>query len=221
MLNVIVAIQEDHRVVRIVSMKKNIFLFWIIILSIGLKGQGVSDELRGRVSFLSSRNVYVKFSTTNGISAGDTLYKSIKGKMTPVLKVINLSSSSCLCSQISGLNLAVSDEIIGRKKSLNTSQSRSSGETTVKQVPKVVSADTVNKQSKPQYSKQKITGSISACSFSGFSTMPGNNSTRLRYTLSMNARNISDSKFSVESYISFNYKPGDWNAVKSNIFNEC
>ena len=56
-------------------------------------------------------------------------------------------------------------------------------------------------------------------SYSDLSNTVSDNSQRFRYTLSLDARNIGNSKFSVESYISFKHKAGEWEDVKNDIFN--
>ncbi|NQU88192.1 MAG: hypothetical protein HQ541_20790, partial [Mariniphaga sp.] len=43
------------------------------------------------------------------------------------------------------------------------------------------------------------------------------NSHRFRYTLSLKAKNISDSKISAETYISFRHKLNEWDVVKQNF----
>jgi len=70
--------------------------------------------------------------------------------------------------------------------------------------------DTVKAQSVVARQKQKIRGSISVNSYSDLSNTDAANLQRFRYTFSLDARNIADSKFSVESYISFRHKSGDW-----------
>ena len=51
------------------------------------------------------------------------------------------------------------------------------------------------------------------------SDTPADNSQRFRYTLSLDAHNIGNSKFSFETYISFRHKLNEWDEVKNNIFN--
>ena len=51
------------------------------------------------------------------------------------------------------------------------------------------------------------------------SNTPADNSQRFRYTLSLDAQNIADSKFSFETYVSFRHKLGEWDEVKNDIFN--
>ena len=51
-----------------------------------------------------------------------------------------------------------------------------------------------------------------------FQILAAKNSTQLRYNYALDARNIGNSKFSVENYISFRHKIGDWSVVKNNVF---
>jgi hypothetical protein len=196
-------------------MKYLLFVFCICVLTVELAGQSTTENLTGKVSFISSQNVYVKFTSTAGISSGDTLYKVSDGKMIPVLKVINSSSTSCVCTPVSSVNISLADQIIGRKKSLNVKPEMKVVEKAVKEIPVTVSE---KKQTASDRPKQKINGSLSASSYSDFSNTSSPSSTRFRYNVTLDARNIANSKFSIESYISFNHKLGDWNAVKNNVF---
>ena len=81
-------------------------------------------------------------------------------------------------------------------------------------IPESGGEDTV---ARPKF-KQKISGSISATSYSNFSNITDTNSTRFQYRFSLNARNIGNSKFSVESYTSFQHETDKWNLVQENIF---
>lgn len=56
------------------EMRKATLILWSLLLFMGLKGQSVTENLVGKVSFVSSQNIYVRFKSSAGISAGDTLY---------------------------------------------------------------------------------------------------------------------------------------------------
>ena len=201
-------------------MRQYILIFCAIFFSIKLNGQAINENLPGKVSFVSSQNVYVKFKSTAGISAGDTLYISLNGDLIPVLTVKNLSSVSCICTTISSANLPVDHIVIAKIKTGKVKPEEKVIENVVKEIPvQEVSGDSLKKQSYQNELKQKIKGSISAYSYSDFSNTTATNSNRFRYTFSLDARNIANSKFSVESYISFRHKLGDWSEVKSNVFN--
>jgi len=201
-------------------MKKVILLFTIFALCINLSGQTGNANLTGRVSFVSSQNIYVKFKNTSGISSGDTLFITSGGKLVPVLKVNNLSTTSCICSTLSNEVLAVDHIILARIKSGDL---QPSGMAAI--VPAVIKPgqelpDTSAKTPEVQKEyKQIIRGSLSVHSYSDFSNTIADNSQRFRYTFSVNAKNIGDSRFSVDSYISFKHKAGEWEEVKNDLFN--
>lgn len=201
-------------------MKKTFLLFAISLVINNLFGQAATENLSGQVSFVSSKNVYVKFISTSGITAGDTLYTSQNGSNIPVLVVNNLSSTSCVCTQISDIVLSVGDKVSAIIRIARDKESADINDPSLAVAAVPVLTDTIPvKQSLPSDTpKQQIRGSLSAYSYSDFSNTGADNSQRFRYTLSLNARNISDSRFSFESYISFRHKLGEWSDVKQDIF---
>jgi hypothetical protein len=201
-------------------MRHFIFIFFIMCFGSELTGQIFTDNLIGKVSFVTSQNIYVKFNSTLGISAGDTLYMISNGNLVPVLIVNNLSSVSCVCTPISTVNLSAAQDITARKKIIATKPEVRDIENVVKEVPvRVAPVDSAKNQPYTNELKQKINGSISAYTYSNFSNTPAANSNQFRYTLSLDARNLANSKVSVQSYISFRHKLGDWASVKSDLFN--
>jgi hypothetical protein len=205
---------------KIMNVMKNIIIPIVFICTTVINAQPGPGTLAGKVSFISSSNIYVRFQSTSGISAGDTLFRLSGSKFVPVLKVSNLSSTSCVCTPFTSMTFAISDMIYAKPKNIT----KKNGE---KKIPETEVKETIgeNKDTltkklyKPVFQKQRIRGSISAYTYFISSNTPATNYERYRYNLSLAASNISDSKFSVESYISFDYKSGDWSAVKSNLFN--
>jgi len=65
--------------------------------------------------------------------------------------------------------------------------------------------------------KQEIRGRLSLSSYSNLYSNSTENSHRFRYTLSLKAQNVADSRLSFESYISFRHKLNEWDAVKENL----
>lgn len=195
-------------------------LIFILFIGTELTGQTVRENLSGQVSFVSSQNIYVKFRTTEGISKGDTLFIKSGDDLIPALLVTNLSSSSCVCSAISSNVFSVADLLIARsrivKKEAIAEAVKPAEKDTVK--PEV-QVDSVKKSVVSDSRQQKIRGSISLNSYTDNSNTLADNSQRFRYTFSIDARNIANSKFSAESYISFKHKIGDWQEVKDNLFN--
>jgi hypothetical protein len=220
MLSATPVIQEVLADEKYLVMRNTFLLFIIIVFCVEMNGQTSSGYLTGKVSFVSPSNIYVKFISTQGISAGDTLFTLSGEKIVSVLKVNNLSSTSCVCSLISMVQISVGDQILARKKNtviINQEKPVAINQnvTNIQKLPD--STETI--RSKTGEITQKIRGSLSAFSYSDFSNTPAPSSTRLRYNFSLDARNISDSKFSIESYFSFNHKIGDWASVKSDPLN--
>jgi hypothetical protein len=203
------------------DMRHFLLIIGFLIILVDLNGQQTVETIEGQVSFISSKNVYVKFKSTEGISAGDTLFAKSGGKLIPVLIVDNLSSISCVCNAIAPAKPAVADFVSARRKPKGADAVQV---VIAAPVAKAVPATDTNVASpvagqKTVEVKQHISGSVSVSSYTDMSDAPAANSQRFRYTLSLNARNIGSSKFSFESYASFRHKIGDWDVVKSDIFN--
>ncbi len=202
-------------------MRYTVLICFLLVAGLSLVGQDINTSNEGVVSYVTSQNVYVKFKSTKHISVGDTLYVSSDGKLIPALQVNNLSSISCVCVPISSLKFKVNDSLISKGKLTIAKTSDEIDKEEVAPVPLVISPqkeiDSVTDERKKN--KQKIDGRLSVASYSNISNTSGGNSQRMRYTFSMNAKNIGDSKFSVESYISFVHSNKNWDEIKDNIFN--
>ena len=199
-------------------MKRIIAILWTFWSLIELNGQSSVENIIGRVSFISSQNVYVKFKSTSGITAGDTLLISSGEKLVPSLVVNNLSSVSCVCSQITDENITIEHIVIARVRIARPEPKVNKVEVVSDtQFQKKALADSVFQQTSNKTNVQ-IRGSISVNSYSDFSNTGAPNSQRFRYTLSLNAGNIGGSKFSAESYISFRHKSDEWQEVKNDVF---
>jgi len=199
-------------------MKHILLVFLLIITGFCLKGQTTSETKEGVISYVTKQNIYVKFLSTEDISVGDTLFIPGQAKLIPVLIVKELSSISCVCMPIAQSNLAVADKVLTRQKLI---QQKKTNE--ISPEPKIspveIKRDTVAvKKDLPKKLKQDVNGRIAIASYSNFSN-GGDPSHRMRYTFSLNAQNISDSKLSAETYISFVHKINEWSEVKADVFN--
>jgi hypothetical protein len=202
-------------------MRRLTIILTLLLIAAVIKGQTNLVNVVGKVSFTSSVNVYVKFKSTAGISAGDTLFIQSGEQMKPVLRVSNLSSTSCVCTALSDENLPVDHLVIAWTKPEPPKPGAKSAALVVAEViteePTLDSVVTVSGAKSKR--KQDISGSLSLVSYSDLSNTEGGNSQRFRYTLSLDAENIGGSKLSAETYISFRHKAGEWAEVKENIFN--
>jgi hypothetical protein len=205
-------------------MRNTVLIFCIVVFCSKLDGQAVPDNLQGEISFVSSQNIYVRFKSTAGISRGDTLFILSDGNLIPALKVNNLSSISCLCIAISDASLTTGKSIIAKpcislvKPEVKVPENEVN-KALLSKLPGNILVTPGKERVSSGTTKQKINGSISVNSYSDFSTNSATNSQRFSYIFSLDAKNISDSKLSVESYITFKHKIDEWGEVKSDLFN--
>ena len=173
----------------------------------------------GKVEYISSQFIYVHFGNTEGLKTGDSLFVKKNGKYIPQLIIESLSSRSAATKSIKG-NLEVGTYIFGFVKIKNQKQekiileSNTNNDQRINEIVKVDTAEFIGfkKNDKGVY------GRFSLSSYSNIS----NSLNRVdyqnwRYSLSLNADNFNNSKFSFSNYITFRYRADEWNYVKNNI----
>lgn len=199
------------------NMKYLLFTVIGIILGLSLRGQNVTGDLEGSVSFVTTQSVYVKFQSTENLKVGDTLYINQGGLLIPVLTVTNLSSISCVCTPISSIGLKAGDAILSKSiipLTLPTEQIESTQE-----IPPAIEEPKDTLSATPKKVEQDVYGRVSVASYTNFSNAEADDSQRMRYTLSLNVKNIAKSKLSFESYLSFVHSNKNWDDVQANLFN--
>lgn len=197
-------------------MKKLLVTYSLVMLTLLLSGQ--QQIIKGRISFTSSQNVYVKFTSTENIQKGDTLYINSENHLVPALKVQELSSISCVCQLIGQTALKVSDEVVAIIKKRNVASREnipiSKDSSTVKTITAYPSPSTITRSK-----DQLVQGRISVSSYTNLSSTPNASNTRLRYTLSLNILNPSKSKLSAETYVTYSHNTKDLAQTSNNLFN--
>ena len=198
-------------------------LFFSIFMCAGsLPGQYNTETITGEATFVTSRNVYVKFDNTSSIEPGDTLHLVQGSEAFPCLVVNQKSSTSCVCNKLTDCVAKKGDTFLftrtSEEKEETTSPFHSGNEN---ELPVVSEVDTVASatHSEEKYGyKEKIRGRVSAATYSSlYSTREDRH--RAMYRFSLNADHISDSRFSLNTYI--NYRQilgGDLSTQKSNFF---
>jgi len=200
------------------------FLFLIPLISFALTSRILAQEegnLReGSISYITSQNVYVKFNSTNGIQAGDTLYSSTTGDKTGILVVTGLSSISCVCMPIGDFKASIGLKVYALRIKENPPVETVQQADRANEAPQVQKiTDSISNQQAIKARKEVIRGRISVASYGYFSDSPTDELLRMRYTISVNAKNISDSRLSGESYVTFSHRSGRWDDIRNNIFN--
>lgn len=205
-------------------MKRYVFLAILLTQTLCLFSQGVNPPLvEGKVSYITLQNIYVKFEVSGLVKAGDTVFVKKNEVLVPLLIAESISSQSCVGKPLSSPELKVSDIVFIKAKKAEKPISNKADSTVIASSKSQQPAGSVNDNvaiSKPEPNKreQKIRGRLSVSSYSGFSNS-SDFSQRLRYTFSLTADHISNSRFSFDNYILFTHKTNHWNEVQENIFN--
>jgi hypothetical protein len=198
---------------------KKVFSVIIFLLSFTLVSAQESGMKEGKVSYVTNQSVYVRFASTQDIAVGDTLFVMENDKQIPLLKVMSLSSISAVCEPLTTNVIKVDTKIIAKPKKVLVQPEQ---EIIQKAEPKIetpVKQTVLADSTKAIARKQEISGRLGVSSYLNFSNSDAGSSQRMRYTFSMNAKNISDSKLSAETYISFVHKSKQWSEIKEDIFN--
>jgi len=203
---------------------KNILLILFFGLWVSISYSQESKNIKkGNISYITSQNIYVKFTNTDGISEGDTLFFEKAGKKIPAMIVSNTSSISAVCKPIESIQYEIGQEVFFSPKKADrlsiteTEPTEKVSEIIYDTVSSSNSAQKTTKTEKP-VNEPDVFGKISLSSYSNISSKTPLNQ-RMRYTFALNAEHISYSDFSVESYLSFAHSNQNWDAVKDNIFN--
>jgi hypothetical protein len=208
-------------------MKYYLLFFLTLISTLLLDCKVMEAQTEGSVSYITPQNVYVKFASTREIKPGDTLFIKKNDKLVPALKVKELSSISCVCFPLEGIKLEVQDKVY---EMVRQSPGQKKEEKAPPPPPPPVLSAPVTKADiktdttvppKPvlKTSTQQVHGYLSVASYTNFSNESSTNSQRMRYTFSLNALNIGESRFSAECYISFYHGTKQWSEIRNNIFN--
>jgi hypothetical protein len=191
-----------------------------MLTNLAANAQKNEIEINGEVSYITGKNIYVKFLNTSGIENGDTLYTIQNNTLKAALIVNHQSSISCLCSpvgdgtfevgQIITAKIAPSKQIILTPTQEQTSIDEDINEQVLK---------TTTPEPAKSGLKSNVSGRLSLSSYSNFSSVNNDDYHRFRYTLNMQAQNIANSKLSAETYISFSHKLNEWDLVQQNLNN--
>ena len=203
---------------------RNLLLI-LFILFAGLNSFGQQNR-EGKVTYITSQHIYVKFNSTEDLSEGDTLYIKQGGKEVPALQIKNLSSISCVCIPLLSNAFKVSENVYANMKikvvSVEVDEPITSHAEPVNELSEVDSTQAQSPgidSSAVKQLKQDISGRISVSSYSNLNSKTTARNQRMRYTFSLRANHLGNSKLSVESYLSFAHNNSNWDEVKENIFN--
>jgi hypothetical protein len=200
-------------------MRKLLFAILITLAGWNLMAQTTGHQTEGTISYITSQSVYVKFNTTEGINPGDTLYMTLDGQMQPALRVNNVSSISAVCTPLLQRTFMINEKVFANLTVASAPVIEPVVSepliADVEEPDSLVSAETEEEK----MFEENIRGRVRVASYSNFSNTDAPFNQRMRYTFTLNANHINDSKVSVESYISFIHSNLRWNEIQDDIFN--
>ncbi len=193
-----------------------------LLAQLALSGQ---EQVEGKVSYLTSSHVYVRFTSTEGLQDGDTLYRQGSRGEIPALLILSHSSTSCVCEPLGDLTFRVSDRITGRllrkpggdnggKEAQPVAAVPAAAEVPPGTVPEAAAGKAAGKER-----RQEIHGRVSLASYSYLKNPETDGRQRMRYTLSLAGRNLGGSGLSLESYATFSHTLNQWDEIRENLFN--
>lgn len=182
-------------------MKKKIFFIYILIMVLALGNEAKSQALDGlksaSISFVTSQNVYVRMEDASHIAIGDTLYIQTGDNLLAALVITAKSSISCVTQAIPGAKIAKGQTVLYYERAEDK--------------PKVIKAiksptDTlmsIKKEKKKAVTlreKERISGRISAASYSSIAGNNNMTSHRFAERFQLDIDHIQNSNLSLESY---------------------
>ncbi|MFA6597423.1 MAG: hypothetical protein WCS69_06850 [Ignavibacteriaceae bacterium] len=191
------------------------FIFLVTILAVESFSQVRIEKKEGVVTYQTPQNVYVKFVSTENIGVNDTLFISRSNALVPAIQVKFLSSKSVAGERIDNVTLIENEHVFVFVKVVERKSEKLSGGEKLDSLSTIAGVDRISKK---VATPKNYYGRLSMQSVSQFDNISNRGDMqRWRYSLSFSADKISDSKFSVASYINFSYNVKDWQKVKKNI----
>lgn len=180
-----------------------LFMLAIIFIATNLLGQTKEEVREGKISYISSQNIYASFSSTVNIKIGDYLFVRQGETLVRAIQVKQLSSISCIGTVVENQKLNISDIVYARVVYEELVVQEEEKESILSAVEKSAGEIKKNEKLRKEESKQSINGRLSVSSYLNFSNTLLSDNQRWKYTFSMEAANLANSKFSAETYISY------------------
>lgn len=175
--------------------------------------------VEGTISYRNTQNVYVRFANTKGIEKGDTLFVYRSGQLIPALIVNQLSSISCVTTPVESMTVQTSEKVVHQSFRSRASLSLPEAVPPKEKTQEVPEPDNELDRERLRDRTASFRGRLGVGSYTNFSAYNGETNQRMRYTFSLDAKNIEGSKFSFETYAIFRHTANQWETVKANLAN--
>jgi len=200
-------------------MKYLMIIYFALSIPIEIFGQANQPVREGVVSYKTSQNIYVRFQSTDGMTTGDTLFKSENEGFDPVLVLRHVSSTSVVGVPIDQEAVEVGDILKFKPKFqvADGGQAQELVEPIVSDEPQSskLAAEAVSGDLRTQL--PNIKGRIGIASYINYANDETDGRQHMRYSLSLDAQRMGGSRFSADSYIIFRHQVNEWEKVRANL----
>lgn len=186
-------------------------VFWFPFMAFS---QQSSDILTGNVTYVTSKNVYVRFTNTDAINPGDTLYWEDDLKVKNVLIVRQKSSTSCVTEPLRGSFPLPGQNVVFVLPVKPAPPLPNPAPEIITEHP-VSPAVTLDQDSISSgaiqnggLKKQTINGRVTLSTNASIQSGQADNFQRIRASAALSIFNINQSDFSVQSYITYRHRYG-------------
>ena len=202
-------------------MRKIISIIFILSCIVYASDQKLQKRA-GTVSFVTSKNVYLKFESTEGLVKDDTIFTEHNGKINSLAVVKFISSKSCAAEKIGSVDITVGDAVFIMVPEVELESITKITIITEKDSNLAVPENKINKTTARQIKKERpdFYGSLNVNSFSNYANYPNSvGLQRYSYSLNLSAEKINGSSLSFSNYMYLSYLSNDWHDVRANVFN--
>ncbi len=177
----------------------------------------------GKVTFVTSLNVYLRFDDTKGIFVGDTAYLEQKGRSLPIMTAKYLSSNSCSGPKLGNVNVKIGDfayMLVDEEYKTFEVENKAGREKDTNLVLSGTKTTIEAKKFTFTNNQPNFTGNFTANSLSYMANYNNSvNTQRWNYTINLKADKIGGSSIYFSNYMNLNYLSSEWQDVKANVFN--
>jgi hypothetical protein len=195
-----------------------IFICSVLLQAHPVSGQISGASIEGKISYTTSKSVYVRFESTEAINIGDTLSLWQGNGWLPALVVRQKSSTSCVSDVLlPAIQVKVDQRVQFQKRTMSEKIAQKEADLQVEPVVTIdkeaektdvgiVSDSAQNKTEKER--KQLINGRFTLTTNGMLNPGETTNFQRIRAAFSMQVQHIHKSAFSLQTYVTYRYRYG-------------
>ncbi|MCC6817224.1 MAG: hypothetical protein IT267_12485 [Saprospiraceae bacterium] len=171
-----------------------------------------NDTIIGSVSFINTSSTYLKFNNTKKLNIGDSLYKIENNTFIACLVIQQLSSLSAACTSIAYCKTVIGDKLYFIKSYKNVVQDnfaeKKSDTITKKNIDTLFNPSSAIATNTSKRSKENLNIRLLSSATGSFNNSINEGTHRARASMTFNYDNINNSKWSIHSFINYNYRLG-------------